>query len=356
MTPVSVIENQSLLAKNRPYPPSWFDVLKQRVEALPGPWWLAYALVALIFLFIQFFLSLQSGIVLDELSQIYFFLIATGSAYVLATTHFLDRAALSILQEFRPALGTDDSKYQLLLYQLTTMPARLTLAFSGAGVLFVTIALLRGFVPFQLLHSNAQPLWQWFNGFTEILFWFINGMFIFHTFRQLYRVKEIYDKDAQINLFKLGPLYALSGLPARTAIGILLIGYGATFTGSQIAAPLARLVSFSAASLGIFLCFLIPLLGIHHRLAQEKERLLDEITTRIESTIAQVHADMDAGNLERVVTQKALSETLELQLRVVGKIPTWPWKPETISVVITALILPIVLFVIQFIIQRMIAP
>lgn len=355
MAHVSVSAQQSTKVKPL-YAPSWFDHLKYRIEQLPGPWWLAYVVFGLILLALNFFINWQSGVVLNELTQLYFILIAVGSAYVLGVTHFLDRAAARAIQEFRPALPVDEAAYQKIAYRLTTMPAWTALAFSCAGALFVVFALLRGFAPFQLLNLDAPPYWHWFNAAAELFLWFINGMFIFHTFRQLYLVKEIYDRDAQINLFKLGPLYALSGLTARTALAIVFFGYGAALTGSQVTATETRLGTIVLASIGIFLCFLVPLLGIHRRIVQEKTRVLDEITARLESTIKQVHAKMDQDALEQISTLRDLSETLEMQQRVVEKIPTWPWNPETLNVLVTALVLPIVLFVIQFIIQKILSP
>jgi hypothetical protein len=283
-------------------------------------------------------------------------LIAGGSAFVLGMTHFLDRAAMRAIHEFRPALNCDETTFQTLVFEFTTMPRWRTLAFSVAGMCFVIIGLVRGFVPYQLLNLDAPMYWQWFHAGAELLLWFVNGMFIFHTFRQLYLVKQVYDRDAQINLFKLGPLYALSGLTARTALAIVILGYGAAFTGSQVTAAETQLGTFILASFGIFLCFLVPLLGIHRRLVQEKTRALGEINARLEATITQVHAEMDEGTLEKIAPLKDLSETLEMQQRVVEKIPTWPWQPETLNVVITALVLPIVLFIIQFVIQKLLEP
>lgn len=349
-------EQTSIAPGKAPYPPGWFDVLKLRVEALPGPWWLPYAIFGGVMLTAQYLVNWASGVVLPELSQIYFVLIAGGSAFVLGMTHFLDRAAMRAVREFRPALKFDEASFQKLVYTFTTMPRGWTLAFSLTGMLFVVIGLVRGFTPFQLLNLDTPTYWQWFHAGVELLLWFVNGMFIFHTIRQLYLVKEVYDKDAQINLFQLGPLYALSGLTARTALAIVVLGYGAAFTGSQVTAAETRLGTFILASFGIFLCFLVPLLGIHRRLVQEKTDALSEINARLEATITKVHVEMDAGELEKIAPLKDLSETLEMQQRVVEKIPTWPWQPETLNVVITALVLPIVLFIIQFIIQKLLEP
>jgi hypothetical protein len=38
------------------------------------------------------------------------------------------------------------------------------------------------------------------------------------------------------------------------------------------------------------------------------------------------------------------------------RIPTWPWRPETLRLLITALVLPLGLWLAQFILQRLLGP
>jgi hypothetical protein len=44
---------------------------------------------------------------------------------------------------------------------------------------------------------------------------------------------------------------------------------------------------------------------------------------------------------------------LEIQQNAVNKIPTWPWEPETVRLLITALALPLGLWIAQFVPQRL---
>lgn len=338
-----------------PYAASWFDRLKAWIESLRGPWWLYYVLFGLILLSLHLLLDWQSGIVYGNLTQFYFVLITTGSAYVLALSHFLDRTAWRALATFRPALTLSDAEYQALAYRLTAMPAVPTLLWSLVGSLWVILALGFGFVPFQLLKANASPWWYAFNAGTELLLWFIIGMFGYRTLRQLNLVKNIYDEHTHINLFKLGPLYSLSGLTARTALGLAILGYGAVITGSQISST-ASLILTVVGSLGVLVCFLVPLLGIHRRLAEEKEQVLARIMTRLDILITQVQGDIDGGRLDRATALKDQTTSIETQSRLLEKIPTWPWQPDTFRIIITALLLPIVLFIIQFVIQRLLPP
>jgi hypothetical protein len=44
--------------------------------------------------------------------------------------------------------------------------------------------------------------------------------------------------------------------------------------------------------------------------------------------------------------------SLEIQRKYVKAIPTWPWKPETVQFVLTAIALPLVLAILRFLIEQ----
>jgi hypothetical protein len=44
--------------------------------------------------------------------------------------------------------------------------------------------------------------------------------------------------------------------------------------------------------------------------------------------------------------------SLEIERSALTRIPTWPWQPETLRGLITALLLPVAVLLIQFVLQR----
>lgn len=357
MADTDTLRSHSPYRTERLYTPSWFDWLKIWVDSLPGPWWFYYLLLGLLLLAAHALLEWQLGIAPLHITNPYFFLIITAVPYILAFTHFIDRAASRALAVYRPALElNDDAEYAMLHYRFTTMPAIPPFLTGLLGVAFVVTALQFGFVPFQLLRLNAPPIWHWFNALIEIVLWFVNGMFIYHSLRQLNFVRRIYETDTRINLFKIGPLYALSGLTARTGIGVGIIGYGTVIAGGQNINPTAGFVLGILSSLGVLLCFVVPLLGVHRRLTEEKESIITENMVRLQKVVAETQNDIDAGRLDRAAGLRDQTNALHMQSQILEKIPTWPWQPETPRTVITALLIPIVVFLIQFAIQRLIAP
>ena len=92
----------------------------------------------------------------------------------------------------------------------------------------------------------------------------------------------------------------------------------------------------------------------HHRLqVAEKERLLDEANQRFEATIAELHQRIDNEKLEGIFELGSAMGALETEKKALERIPTWPWEPEVVRLLITALALPLGLWALQFVLQRL---
>ena len=98
--------------------------------------------------------------------------------------------------------------------------------------------------------------------------------------------------------------------------------------------------------------FVWPVLGLHRLMAEEKQRLLDEPSLRLESTIAELHRRIDSGTPEGIEDLQKVMDSLENERRILEGIPTWPWKPETVRLLITALLLPLAMWISQLVLQR----
>jgi hypothetical protein len=97
--------------------------------------------------------------------------------------------------------------------------------------------------------------------------------------------------------------------------------------------------------------FVWPLLGIHHLLVAEKARLLDECRRRLEASFVELHRRLDAGEIEGMSEFNMAIGSLEMEHVALKRIPTWPWQPETLSLLITALALPLGLWILQYVLQ-----
>jgi hypothetical protein len=171
---------------------------------------------------------------------------------------------------------------------------------------------------------------------------------IAHTVRQLRLVARIHREALHVDPFDRAPVYAFSGLTARTGLAYVLLGYySLAANGAFLQGNVATLVVL----VGIFVlgvaCFILPLLGIHGRLVGEKDVLLRGVEARLGRLGDEMYRRVDAGEFDKT---KAVSESIAgvaiLRERI-ARLPTWPWPPNVLRGFVTALLLPVVVYVVS---------
>jgi hypothetical protein len=339
-----------------PYPPSWVDRFTDWVEELPVPYWLFYLALGLVLAFVETVVQWHGGSYPISTLDPFHAWFAGQIAFLLALMHYLDKAADAALTTFRPALNVSEAKYVELRYRLTTLPARSTLGATLAGATVAIIVLLMTFhilIPMAGFASSRASIIL--NKALLLIVLTIASTLVYHTIHQLRLVSRIYATYAIVDLFNLGPLYAFSGLTVRTALGVIIYNYAWYATEPELLSQPHQLIGLG---FGIFyavvaiVTFAWPLLGIHRRLVEEKERLLSEASQRLKATIAELHRRVDAGELRNMDDMNKAMASLEIELNQLTRIPTWPWQPETLRGLITTLLLPVVVFLIQLVLQR----
>ena len=277
-------------------------------------------------------------------------------AYLLALVHYLDNSAAAALARFRPVMTVDDAGYNKLSYQLTTLPAWPTLIASGLGALYALGTLLVSILTDAPQGLGAiSPLVPIVEISFRTLIYVLIGVVVYHTVHQLRMVSEIYTHHTRINLFQLGPMYALSGLAARTAIGIGIPTYIWFQVNSVSSVGVSPADIFETIFMGIIIVatFIWPLWGAHNLLEREKQRLQDEVARRIEATIATLHNRVDTGDLKDRGPLKETLDGLVAEQGVIDKLRTWPWRTETVRGLGLAFLLPIIIWVVQRVLERL---
>jgi hypothetical protein len=69
-----------------------------------------------------------------------------------------------------------------------------------------------------------------------------------------------------------------------------------------------------------------------------------------------LHQRLNDGNPEEMDEVNKAIASLEIEQRVISGISTWPWQPETVRWLVTALVLPLVLWIIQYALQLIFNP
>lgn len=335
-----------------PYRPSWVDLLTAWVGRLPGPSWLYYfGLGLVLFALLAAVAWLERLLPVGTILPIHVFLAAV-IPFFLALFYYLDKRAGTALAMLRPALAVDEEEYGALAYQLTTLPARPTFLASLA-ILAITLLTERVTEPYLPAILHGHPLSANLFRLVYLSSWWLFGAFLYHTAHQLRLIHHIYTQYTRVNLFRMKPLYAFSVLSALTAGSLAAIIYGWLATAPSM--PLSDPVVFIWVSIFIItalITFLWPQLGMHRLQDREQERLMDEAYLRLEATIAKLHRQVDEGDLAEMENLNYAIASLEIELNLLKSIRTWPWEPETLQILFTALALPLGLWMIQAILER----
>jgi hypothetical protein len=271
--------------------------------------------------------------------------------------HLLNSVAMSAVDQFAPALEPGSPELALARRRLTSIPDR-TAIVAAVGA-FVLIAATY----FGLIRPLRDPLSPAVEAVSFVLWASTSsllGVVIVHALRQLLVVRHLHAIASSIDIFRPGPVHAFSRLTAVSALGVasLAIVY-ATATEVAVRAagqtqPLAQmaqemlLLGFAAA------LFVLPLLGMHDRLASEKARLVGEAQARVKLTLARVDASVGAGNTDGADRLHAQLTSVLAELEFVRRLSTWPWATGTFRGVASALLLPIAIFLITRLLDRLV--
>jgi hypothetical protein len=336
----------------RPYEPSWVDRLNDWVRQLPAPEWVFYAALGLGLMLIQMlFLWLDGGLQFDALLPVIIF---NGLAipYELALIQLLDNQAVTALDTMRPALTITEPQIDRFRYRLSTMPSRATYIAGLTLVVFLILTERLGSVPIRYEALEHLLIFSVVFQVIDKGTAFVAGALIYHTIVQLRLVNTIYSDHTRINLYDLRPLYAFSRLTASTAAALVLMTYGWMWLNPELlkdAVGLAGTASFTALAVGVFVW---PLVGAHRLMEAEKGSLLGEIDRQFEAVFAQFNQRLRDGDHSATDALNGTIVSLEIQQRKIEAIPTWPWRPETVRSVLTAIGLPLAVRVLQLIVEQ----
>jgi hypothetical protein len=325
---------------------------------LPGSSWSYYLGIAVGLLLVQSATAWIEGAIPAATflpAQVF---LAGAIAFILALFRYLNERAESALSNLRDALDAEGGVLDRLQYELTTLPAGRTVL---ASLLILAVVLLTEYAgeTYRLESLDGFPTSAALLRGLYLAIWWIFGALLYHTVHQLRLINRIYTRFTRINLFQMKPLYAFSNLTAFTAGSLTVLPYGflaanqISFQGELDPAAILLILGIQAIAV---LTFLWPQLGIHQLQAAEKGRLMDEANRRLEATIQELHRRVDGGEHEKVGELNTTLAALQTELAALKGIPTWPWQPETVRWLITALVLPLGLWLIQSVLQRVLSP
>ena len=337
----------------RSYAPGWLDRLSDRIDRLPG----SDSLYALALLVVEstWLLAMLwwNGRLGDDFDVSKIFVVAIAP-YVIWVRFYLDRVAARAMDVFRPALKVSDEEFSRLRYELTTLPAPLTgIATIVAIVGYILNALL---LPDQIIAQFGTSRGVAAVQLAPVAMFTIAVVAISTTqaVRQLWMVDLVYGLAEHVNLFRVKPFYAFSGLTSRTGMSFVVLAYFIAAVRPDMVrdTPALRVLIFAILPTAVA-CFVLPLYGMHLRLVAEKDRLLAEANGRFETLLARLHARVDAEILTDADRISQQLSSVAVERETISRLSTWPWEAATVTGFLTTLVLPVLLWLLQRLLGRL---
>jgi len=338
------------IGSEAPYRPSALTRLFVAIEGLPfGGWWLYPVLYLALGAYQQVAVWLTGSGPVGTLTLEPVAALAFGPV-LLAATHYLAGAAARAMDIFRPASGMSEGDFTARRYELVTVPAGEVWLPAAIGALVgigsILTASPEGLAPYGSTVRTALIVL----GPVAVFGYGMAAVFLYQSLRQLRGIARLLGEASTISLFDTTPLYAFSRLTAGVGLTVILGVYYAFAANNayQFGNTLALFALISAMVLGV-LCFLVPLLGIHGRLDDEKDELVRGVNRRFEAARAELYGRVDGSNLAGAKEVADALDGLETIRGRIERLPTWPWPPALLRGFITAIVLPIVVYVLTLI-------
>ena len=348
MAPDEITQNHANTAL--PYPPSFIDRFIQFIQKLPVPYWLTYLLLFILQSVLNHILVWA-----DKSTPLFTFQRVTLTLplwmwFPLAIVTFLNKASEAALDSFQPLLTIDDVEANKLKHEFTTMPGRGVVI---SGVAWLSVYILINYLFFDIYSSigwgKSLTLFTVLEGAITFA---IGSVMYYHSIRLLWLVNRTVKAAKHFNLFDLNPVYAFSRLTARIGVSWVLM---AVFT--LLVFPVEfkpeLVLTFAIIQIGLaFTAFVLPLRFVNYQLVLEKRRLLTENQLRVEATLSLLHQHIDLNELGKMEQLNNAITGLTAERGIIEKVPTWPWRTETLTGFLSATVIPILLLVIQIVIEN----
>jgi hypothetical protein len=335
---------------------SWLDRLQATIESLPGPWWAWYVAAFLALQVLGHALRWADGSMavwtIDPWRAPMFG--AFFPAFILGSIHFLDRLAARQLAVFRPALDVDDVTYDGLRTDLTTLPAAATSRLTIAAAVVPTILYLAT-APL----TTTADVGAWALGIILVPLTIGSGAVLYlHTIHQLRVVDRLHRRARDVDVFRPQALTAFSVLASWSGVVFLVLAYYAAGVRPDLILTNPVGVAMVAVTIACGLAaFVLPLVGLHDRLAAEKRRLVSLADDRLRAAViaAWDETDGDAGSGTAAEAVGRRLENAQRARGVVGGLSTWPWSAGTVTGFASAVLVPIGVWAITRLLEELLA-
>ncbi len=335
---------------------SWIEIVHEAIDRLPGPRWAAYLGIFAVTTTASVAAAIVDG--LEPVPSVSPGLVAAFGIGIgmLWAIHSLGDAAVRALDGLAPLLTVDDTVREGLARDLTRTPPSWALIALVAGTLGGLESVLTTPESWGLPRDGAAATLA----VGLVLGPFNTTMLAAFAARLLHQVRvirRIHARAVRIDLRRLEPTYEFAAFTARAVVTYLAIGIGglvlvAFILGGFFTPVASDLVLFSAMIAVSIFSFVAPTLGLHARISAAKDERLGAVHADQAMVQAEFSRRVAGGDLEGA---GRLGDALAAATAIAdaaSRIPTWPWRPETLRAFVSAVLLPIALWVAVTVLER----
>jgi hypothetical protein len=165
-------------------------------------------------------------------------------------------------------------------------------------------------------------------------------------------VSKIYQLVEHIDLYNLGPIYALSSFMGKASLILLFILYSNLVSDPNNLQISGFLQGSFAISIVALAGFILPLLGINRRLVAAKAQLMQESGSQVRAAFDRLSKEQASKSLANIGNTRQLVDAVVRKREYIQGIPTWPWQSGTFRNLLLGVFLPIMIWLVQQVLLR----
>jgi hypothetical protein len=327
---------------------SWINRLVNWIESLPGPTWLFYLSMLLLFGFLN-----NATLWLDEtlplgVFDFYRTSIVIWVVYPLGLFQYLISTAKTSLHTFAPLLGTENSDLSLWETKFTKFPSRIAWLVLITGILFRYFQLAE--IAGAANTSTFFSLTLAYNSIFGVFAYSTSVILITQSVRQMILVGQIHREARGISLFQLDAAHAFSNLTSRIGIGAFLLTLF-----SAIQNPELSIISIVFNISGLLVAmgaFVLPLAGMRTRLQILRKKKLSAVNQLIEKSFSKLNMSAEVADQKDVSILLSKIKGFIIERNEITNISTLPWETATFRGFATTILLPMFLWFVTRLLER----
>lgn len=320
-----------------PYEPSLIHTIYSWIDRLPSLYWLFSIAILVVTGLLNLIVAWTANVL--PFGEINWYFATTGFffAYFFFANDFLHRAAKNAMEEFLTVLDAEEDKCRLILFEFTHLPARPT------GALFILGALTGFFLGLYLLPTALEMNHAFPQ--LEVTMYSLSMGFAFIFFYAILRssrlITRLFEEKVNLDVFDQTSLYALSRYSAGLVLVLAVPTYFQFVLIPSFVGTAAFLTMIIVYWLMVLIVFWLPLRGAYHILVSEKRRLLKDVNLRIRANFDLLHSKSDNHEYQNIADIRQMIESLQLEEERIKSMGTLPWRPGTLTGLLTAVLLPV---------------